>query len=78
MVGKRDFRRHSTTNLSENVVVVGTSYQMKGVLSIFCWEGALSPFSTMKFSGVSSFWFFILIKFELILVLVLVCKSKAL
>ena len=45
MAGKRDFRRHSTTNLSENVVVVGTSYQMKGVLSIFCWEGALSPFS---------------------------------
>ena len=25
---KRDSRRHSTTNFSENVVVAGTSYQM--------------------------------------------------
>ena len=26
--GKRDSRRHSSTNFSENVVVAGTSYQI--------------------------------------------------
>ena len=28
LAGKRDSRRHSTTSLSENVVVAKTSYQM--------------------------------------------------
>ena len=33
LAGKRDSRRHSTTKISENVVVVETSYQMLKVLS---------------------------------------------
>ena len=28
LAGKRDSRRHSTTNFSENVVVAGTNYQI--------------------------------------------------
>ena len=28
LAGKRDSRRHTTTSISENVVVAGTSYQM--------------------------------------------------
>ena len=35
LAGKRENRRHSTKNFSENVVVAETSYQMLEVLS-FC------------------------------------------
>ena len=45
--GKSDSRRHSTTSFSENVVVVGTSYQMLDVLS-FCYR--VSAYSVTSFS----------------------------
>ena len=40
LAGKRDSRCHSITSFSEDVVVAGTSYQMKEVLSFYYRERA--------------------------------------
>ena len=45
LAGKCDSQRHSTTSLSENVVVAKKSYQMLGILSFSDRERAL-PLST--------------------------------
>ena len=41
--GKCDSHHHSTTSVSENVVVAKTSYQMLGILSFSDQERALPP-----------------------------------
>ena len=67
LAGKRGSRRHSTTSISESVVVAETSYQMLEV-SAFCYRERAQPSSititvltflmkksTIKNSGVSIF-----------------------
>ena len=50
MAGKRDSRRHSTTNFSKNVVVAKTSYEMLDYFAIDTWFNLLQKDNSVNFS----------------------------
>ena len=51
MAGKRDSRRHSTTNFSKNVVVAKTSYEMLDYFAIDTWFNLLQKDNSVNFSS---------------------------